>query len=258
MPNVIFARPRHDYNSYVDLYRLIELSGYPMCFVDEIDPDSDNTYICTILNGENQQGWEKPRARIILYDLEWHLDGVRIPGLTEVWAADAWYAGHIGAKYVPLGSHPDLALTHDTCPKLYDVATMMYSWGRRDAILGHLLSDGIRLAPRDWGIPRDAILHASRIMLHVHQHDNIQTVAPQRFALAAAYKLPMVSEVVSQKGIFENCFIGWAKFSHLSMMCSTWMMCLGITEWDRDPMAESLHQLLCVDNTFRKCVEVAL
>lgn len=54
MPEIIFARPRWDYNSYTDFYRLIELSGYPLIFFDEIDPDSSNCYVMTILNGENQ------------------------------------------------------------------------------------------------------------------------------------------------------------------------------------------------------------
>ena len=75
MTNIIFARPRHHYDSYTDLYRLIELSGYPLIYFDEIDPVSDNLYVMTIVNGENMHGWHQPRAKIVLWDLEWRLDG---------------------------------------------------------------------------------------------------------------------------------------------------------------------------------------
>lgn len=71
MSNILFARPRHDYGSYADFYRLIELSGYPLVYFDEIDTASDNCYIMTMINGENHapERWQGARARLILWDL---------------------------------------------------------------------------------------------------------------------------------------------------------------------------------------------
>ena len=84
MGQIVFARPRTWYDSYSDLYTLIELSGYPLIYFDEIDPESDNKYILTLVNGENQDGWQSPRAEIVLWDIEWRLDGdyPRIPGVS--------------------------------------------------------------------------------------------------------------------------------------------------------------------------------
>ncbi len=129
MSDPIFARPRYDYDSYRDLYRLIDLSGFKLIFFDEIDPQSDNCYIMTIINGENNGGWVDPKARIVLWDIEWRLDGEyqRLPGVPEVWASDLWYAEHISAKYVPLGSHPGFALTPPNGQaKPYDAAMLSY------------------------------------------------------------------------------------------------------------------------------------
>ena len=156
MSSVIFARPRHEYGSYQDIYELIRLSGYPLVYFDEIDPTAkDKTYILTIVNGENQAGWPGATARIILYDLEWRSvsDYPRLPGVAEVWAADKWYAQLVGARYVPLGSHPFLGCNYPesaipTDGMRYDVAMLAYLSPRRQAVVGDLTRAGISLAPR--------------------------------------------------------------------------------------------------------------
>ena len=45
---------------------------------------------------------------------------------------------------------------------------------------------------------RNVVLSNSRLMLHVHQHDNAPFVAPQRIAIAAAYHMPVVSAPISE------------------------------------------------------------
>ena len=70
MTDPIFALTRHKYESYQDLHRLIELAGFPVCYADELDPASDDTYIVIVRNGENEAGWPGARARIIHYHLE--------------------------------------------------------------------------------------------------------------------------------------------------------------------------------------------
>src|SRR5690606_2822228 len=112
MPSIIFARTCTPYDSYQDFWRLVELSGFPTCFVDEIDVDSNNVYIFSPNNGETTNGWPEGRARIIHYQLEWEThtndSGPLPPGVSEKWTMDKWHAERIGARYVPIGSHPDL------------------------------------------------------------------------------------------------------------------------------------------------------
>lgn len=260
MANVTFARPRHVYDSYTDLYRLIELSGYPLIHFDEIDPQSDNLYVMTLVNGENMHGWERPRASIVLWDLEWRLDGnyPQIPGVKRTWASDRWYAGQIGAEYVPLGSHVGLA--HDyphVDGKEYDLALMMYLGPyRRNNLVNQLQANGLRIAPNGWGQERHDILCQSRAMLHIHQHDDIRTIAPLRWALAAAYGLPMFSESVRDTGLLSRDMMVEGAYENLRRLVCDWLQ-----RYDAQCIEEkgrALHEFLCKTHTFRSLVEAAV
>lgn len=256
MPEVIFARPRYEYDSYKDLYSLITLSGYPLIFFDEIDLQSDNAYIMTVVNGENNGGFEHPKALIILWDLEWRLDGEyqRLPGVPEVWASDLWYAKQIGAKYVPLGSHVGLPLTPlNGQARPFDAAMLSYMTYRRACTADAMLNSGIRLAPNGWDTNRDQILHSTKMMVHVHQNENAHTVAPQRFALAAAYGLPLISETLWERGVFSQDFVLTADRENIPEMVKYWRDSPHLRDY-----AERLHVLLCQELTFRKCVEAAV
>src|SRR5689334_23363759 len=69
-PNIIFARPRHDYASYRDVYNVIDLSGFPLRFVDEIDWSQDVTVIGTPKHPEWLTIPTHKRARLIWWNLE--------------------------------------------------------------------------------------------------------------------------------------------------------------------------------------------
>lgn len=256
MSEVIFARPRHEYDSYRDLYTLIEVSGYRLIYADEIDPQSDNLYIVTLLNGETQNGWQDARAEIILWDLEWRVDAPpRVPGVRRVWASDAWYAEQIGAEYVPMGSHPRLAGAEPVNRQCidYDVAALMYTGPyRRNTLINQLRAGGVRVAAPAWGKERDTRLRRSRAMLHIHQHDNVPTVAPLRWALAAAYELPIISERVENDGGVAG--VVCADYERLVGQVQH-MMRLPIT---LQMMGEMLHNELCEDFRFRDRVEAAV
>lgn len=262
--SVIFARPDYDYGSYRDLYDLITLSGFPLVKFGELQPDSDNTYILAVVNGENQGGWQNPTARIILYDLEWRLEGTypRIPGVSEVWVGDQWYSDRLQEKgianrYVPLGSNTLLAgRTLASDPYAYfDVAYISYLTHRRERLLNSLFAHNVLVSPTHnlWGSERDQVLRASRAMLHVHQHDNAPTIAPLRWCLAAAYGLPMISESVGSMGIFDNRYTLYADYPHLAEFTKLWTR--------RDSLSRladfglALQSLLCRDYTFRIGIE---
>ena len=271
MPSVIFCRPRHDYESYSDLYRLIALSGYPLIYIDEIDPDSDDTFIITILNDEWPYGWPEATAQIILYDLEWHVpigdlqewnQSIWRPGVARVWAADKWYATQISTrerivKYVPLGSHPGLGYGEDVDDLLYDVALMAYLGPRRRSAVVHQLQQrGLTIAPNAWGAERHRILSNSRAMVHIHQWDNVPGIAAQRWAMAAAYKLPLITETVQDAGILDHTHMISGDYGLLASLAQTWLR-----RNEAQILAsygERLYQLLCVEHTFRKSVEAAL
>jgi len=260
---IIFARPRHDYESYRDLYALIALSGFPLIYADEIHPYSDNVYVVTILNGETENGWRPVHARIILYDFEYHLstDGyyrkafVTPPGVSEVWAGDQWYAEQIGARYVPLGSHPDLrpnaSSDHSEC---YDAAYIGYMVNRRQRIAHDLRERGVSLSPSSaWGDERHRVLSNSKTYLSVHQWDNIPTIAPLRMVVAAAYALPVITETVQDAGAFADCILQ-ADYPYYADCVTAW------THGGRqlEDAGARLHEKLCISTPFRKSIENAL
>lgn len=271
MNDVVFCKTRwqdEGYHPYNDFFRLVELSGYPVIYVDELDPQSDCTYIVTPLNGEWQDGWDNPRARIIHYELEWRTDWRADedapPGVAEVWTIDAHYAQQIGAKYVPIGSHPDLAGYWDAghvwrqpaCSgqPLWDVAMLAYIVPRRERIAQDLRQRGLTIFSGAWGAERHLALCRSRTMLHVHQHGHIKGVACLRWALAAAYKLPVITEDLWDGGIFRD------RVHMLVVNYHNLANCVNV--WTRNGMlygmAEALHRLLCHDRTFRRNIEAAL
>ena len=271
MPDVIFVKTRtmllpNTYDAYDDFFNLAELSGYQTIFINELDPASDNTYIITPRNGEWNHGWNNPRARIVHWDLEWRLQGQGyqwekaeyddIPGVAETWASDKWYAGIIGARYVPLGSHPGLVLSEKSDDARYDVAILscLSEDGGRQHIFSNLMEAGLSIAPNAWNPHRDAILKASHVMLHTHQWRNVHTVAPLRYAIAAAYALPLVSEYVEDASIFQDAVLFCRAESmpdYLNTMIKRHYSLM--LEYGKE-----LYELLCVEHSFRKCVEAAL
>lgn len=265
MSEVYFVRPHHQYDSYSDLWKLIELSGYPMIFYEEIDTASDNCYILTVLNGEiNENGWgDNPHCEIVALDLEWRLkessyawpeSDLTVPkGVKRVWAADKWYAEKIGAQYVPLGSHPGLA-SRVTTSETWDVASLAYRTGRRNEAFGQMERRGLTIAPNAWGEERSAILNVSAVVCHVHQHDKVPTVAPLRYAIAAAWHKPLISEAVWEPGIFGDAVL-YAEFDYLAPYTETMVRRYQSLLQHK---ADELHDLLCQQNSFRSFIEAAL
>lgn len=257
MTETIFARPRWEYKSYSDYWRLIELSGYPLIFIDEIDPTTDNTYIFSQPPTDWHHGWNTPRARIIYYAIEWYMDVdySAIPGI-ELWSPDKWYAERIGAKYVPMGSHVNLNLhPNDKPEKIYDVCTLWAGSYPRYHAEDLLRQAGLTLAPSGWDEERHKILAQSRMMVCVHQISDIATLAPQRWALAAAYHLPVISESITDAGILDKVTLT-TDLESIGEVAASWKQTNNISKLIAK--GEALHQLLCHEQPFRTCIERAL
>jgi hypothetical protein len=260
MTDVVFCKTRHHYDSYSDFFTLAELSGYPVIYLDEMDiDDASKTYIFSPSNGEcPEAGWQgasgQPKARIIHWLLEWVDEVKPIPGVSEVWASVQAYAKKLGVRYVPLGSHHKLAGNDNgrTWEKRYEFAALMYWNPRRLPLRREIESAGFTIAPNGWGQERHEILSQSRAMLHLHQWDEYPYAAPLRWAIAAAYQLPVVAERGEYESFYEssgmifspqgNWFEAY-RFVHAGTM--------GF-------IGERFHQWLCHEMNFRTLVEAAV
>lgn len=190
---IAFARPRHEYHSYRDFWTLVELSGFPIIYIDEMDiHDSAMTYIFTGPDASNE--FKGATARIIYWLLEWYNDYEQREGVAETWVSNRTFADMIGAKFVVCGSHAELG-TLDKLPLAFDVTHMSYDGiHRRNRLLGIMREQGVTISPNGWGDERDRILRSSLMMLHIHQDGDYPAIAPLRVCLAAAYGLPFVAE----------------------------------------------------------------
>lgn len=260
MTDVTFVRTRTYYQPYDDLFRLAELSGFPIIYIDEIDAsDASKTYIFTPNNGETMSGWPRARARIIFMQMEWHTDHKPVelpPGVAECWNGDAWHSRLINARHVPIGSHECLNLyPGKQDAKQYDIALMgYYDVWRRARIRDQFKERGFTLAPNGWGVERDEMLRQSRVMVHVHQWDGIPTIAPLRWCIAAAYGLPIISESVNDRRPFGAGDFMTADYDALVDQVTYELVSGGQLEL----FGNNLRDTLCRRLTFRESVERAL
>lgn len=214
MPEIIFVKTRWYYQSYTDFWRLVELSGYPTCYVDEMDTDRDGViYIICPMNGEVRPFMEmhsKRTSKVYMWNLErpggsgslaqYTADNklhLRDRILDGILVSDRMLAEHTDFHYVPLGSHAGLGYPGQQ--KLgYSVIHLSCYSPHRDFMFytpymqkGHLgLYD---VLDNGWDEERHNNLMRAVYMLNVHQ-DGFPYIEPLRFSLAAAYGLPILSE----------------------------------------------------------------
>ena len=205
---IVFARTRHNYESYTDFWTLVSLAGFPTCYVDEVDLRSGNIYITTMYNSEWNRMTERGGRRDAHFIL-WNLERPKgwastVPGYNyrvhdlmgkrlfdEIWVSDRRLAQEAEIRFVILGSHPKLGTPG--ARKSYDIVHMSYMTNRRQSI--YKVFDPRTIAPNGWGNDRDRVLRASRFALNVHQDDH-PFQEPLRFALFAAYGIPILSETI--------------------------------------------------------------
>lgn len=272
MSEIIFARPRHPYGSYTDLWRLIQLSGFRLVYFDEMDMDSDNIYIASSPQSDWWTMFEAPhRCRIVWWDIEFypdltfdHIEGV------DIWTADPAYAKAKGIRFILMGSNPCLAgyhtdetgWVHPTFERIqhkaYDAILLAHMTWRRQVVQGQMVELGLRVAPNEnlWGSVRHTVLSQTRAMVHVHQRDDYRAFAPQRFALAAAYKLPLLTETLPCLAPFDHHTALPHDFQGLAQHAHHW---LGRNDARiLENYGVALHQFLCEEHSFRKTIEAAL
>lgn len=244
---IIFARERHNYQSYTDFWELVRLCDYELCYIDEIDiRRSDITYIITSPDVNHE--WRNPKCRIIFWLLEWYGDYYQRPGVSETWCSNIDFAVRIGARFVPVGSH--IKLGSDRQGEIYDIAHMSYDGiHRRGIVLGELRNKGIRIAPNGWGTERHKVLTNTRAMLHIHQHADYPAIAPLRVALAAAYRLPFISENGWNIKPFEDKIVVIPYGGLIEEVPKA------LKHADLDYYSKALFDLLCDEMRFDKVIE---
>lgn len=199
--NPIFVKVRNDqgeiYHSYDILWQLVALAGFDTCELDEVEPDSNKTYIFTPDNGNVKACCDRPHtAKYILWQLE-------IPGqveshcpnyFDEMWLSDQYFYSIAGGnkKFVPMGG--DIGLYKEPDPvKKWDFTTVAYLYGKRAEQVAGLVAQGYSMAPVGFGDIRDEAIARSRWGLCLHQH-HVPALSPQRMTLFACRKLPIVLE----------------------------------------------------------------
>lgn len=208
MSTIVFARTRHEYFPYQDFWRLVQLAGFPVSYLDEIDWKARQTVVATPKNGEWAGVPPKHASRLIWWNLErMHTDcppedmshPAVPPGVDEVWASDRAMATAHGARYVFLGGHRAFGSV-DIRHKRYDYITLMYWSGRRQQIRGDFQGLSCGDGPQGtWGADRHVRLMESKLMVSAHQ-DEMPWSEPIRWAIAGMYALPLLTETSRDPG----------------------------------------------------------
>lgn len=278
MREIIFAQTRHWYDSYTDYISLSKLAGFKQCYIDEIDLEKDVIYVASPINGEfrphidNWRDKKKKNCTICYWNLErpcgnggadsekkrtkYHVGNVELIDkryADYVWISDKGLAEshkHSKIHHMVLGSHPDLRETKVDLPKSYDFSHLSYLSHRRSLIIDRLRVNGIRVAPTAWKTERDNILNKSKFMVGVHQ-DEDHFIEPLRFSLAAAYKLPYISEQLwnSLPLIVNEDFV---QVDHTNLIKFITEAIHNYDSYIR--LGENLHQKLCYEHEFGKMV----
>lgn len=260
---IYIVRTRYNYGPYQDFYKLAALSGYPVVYADELRAldKPDNVYIISPINGEWHE-WHKGdlQGRLILYNLEYNIDGNHnTPAcVDEVWFGDAAHARRNGFRYVPLGGHAGL---REECPdqdKSIDVAQIAYQVYRRQHITNEMRKLGLKVGTTQnlWGIDRTKELLQSQLMLHVHQWEQVPAVAPLRWCIAAAHRLPMITETVEDRGIFGHTYMLQCDYEFIPEFVER--VVKPENRYQLEDYGGALHTLLCEKWTFTKMLEANL
>jgi len=272
--DIVFVRTRWHYQSYTDYWKLIELAGYQSCYVDEVDVSQTYVYVVCPMNGEwmphidSQRNMSK-RATLVLWNLERPGGSGTLHNYVSenhelidrkyvdvVVVSDAALAAQGDFHYVPLGSDVGLGSPGAESDKEFDLIGLMCYSARRAFMFrsaNELASvvGGMTMAPNGWGNERHGRLQRAKFMLNVHQ-DNFSFIEPLRFALAAAYGLPIITESCHDVGIYAGTHIVSADLHNLLVAAANAVSAYVSDGWYGRGMY--FRQLLTGSLSFRRCL----
>jgi hypothetical protein len=276
MNDPVFVRSGRTYASYTDFWRLVELSGFKTVEATKADLQKDETYIWAAFDqefmellGEAPPG--KRRAKVVFWYLE-RPDANLRPGMdpeetfrkavTEIlgWADSIWVSDRQfqvmdkRTVFSVLGSHPGLC-EQEKGPSKYDIVHMSQATPRRALLLEELRKRSLVIGANAWGDERARTLSSAQLMLVIDRVDGLKVASALRWALAAAYRLPIVSESVQDPyPLVRNISIMTAPYGELARLV---MDILPRSEL-LDEIADAAWRTLCEEWTFRKGVMDAL
>ena len=222
---ITFAKPRTRYDSYIDFWRLVELSGFPICHEDEVKLGEDGIYVVCPNNGEwtyyVDQFKDETKARVYNWNLERpgnsSIDDyiysndelIRKGYYSGIIVSDRALAKRANFIHIPVGLHEGLGTPGEYDDKEYDAIHLMCpsyrrgdwfssGWGPKSEV------KGLKVATNCWGEERHEKLRRTRFMVNIHQDDH-KIIEPLRFTLAAAYGLRIVSEVSDDFYPYDEC-----------------------------------------------------
>jgi hypothetical protein len=271
---IIFAHPTYAYDSYTDYRTLVKLAGFETCRVSEIDLGREAFYIVSPINGEFRPHMDYRRslgmrikAKIAWWNLERPDSGPMGPtdaleraarSVTDdvlkyadcVWVSDRYYQSlDPRAIYVTMGSDARLAVAKPKDPKAFDVIHLSYLTYRREWMTVRLAEQGVKIAPNAWDPQRVELLTVTRAMLNIHQTP-APIAEPLRFALAAAYMLPLLTEDLKDPyPMKDHAHILSTPYDKIIENVRYWL-----TDADLATIGEALHHLLCYRFNFKDCV----
>ena len=259
---IIFVKTRYHYESYTDFWRLVELSGFPFVYVDEVDVKNDAVYILSPHNGEWDPHIDNHRGERRAHLIHWNLERPGGSGgvgnyvrrcrelvyeryFDEIWISDRKLAEEAWQHFIVLGSHPDLGEPCDD--KQYDYCHMSYVTPRREHVYNRVNAS---VGPNCWPPERHDVLRKSRFALNVHQ-DQYPFQEPLRLALFAAYGLPVLTENIRDSYPWGTEYCEYASFDDMSNRLRQ-MLGEDYGRW-RD-MGLRARERMCNEFRFDKCV----
>jgi hypothetical protein len=266
-----FVRTTKSYDSYGDYWSLVRLSGFPECHLNQVDFGRPEVYVFTYPNLETWRFMnaapKSRKAKFVHWDLERpDLDpalledrgaGFKCDGFDLTWVSDRSLVP-LGTNrlHVVLGSDQrlyDLPEMGDIIPaRDFDWCHMSYENGRRAPVYANLREAGLHEGPNARGRERRGVLWWSKIMVNAHQTD-APVMEPLRFALAAVYRMPVVSERIADPWPLESDF-DYFSVDRLGDLGAA-VRALMNDPQSRAALATHLHQKLCVEWPFKRCVE---
>jgi hypothetical protein len=236
-----------------------------------MDPGADVTYIAAPVNRafkEHVVRHPRGKAKIVWWNLErpdvptediGALPGNAVHASTDSVAplVDAIWVSDLGIasldkryRYVFLASDERLA-EGSPLPFEYDFCHMAYIWGRRE-VYGELAKKW-KVAPAAWGEERVRIMRSSRAMVNIRQTP-APVRDPLRFALAAAYKMPIFTERMElPEPLSPHIHYSEIDLAGVGIQIAPWLKEGG---WHSSLKERgiALHEIMCREHNFRDAV----
>jgi hypothetical protein len=271
----VFVRSARRYESYTDFWRLVELSGFRIVDKSQVDFGADLLYIWAEMDVDfmvplHDHPKSGRRARTALWSIErpdqrasertdaraWWRAGLdeTFDLVDDLWVSDKGIlAMDPRSTWACLGGHPGLREDASSGGRSYDVAHLGQHTPRREEVIRELERRRISVSPNGWGEERARILSSSKLLLGIERLGTVHISTPLRWAVAAAYRLPILQEeILDPAPLVPDESIMMAPIDKLADLVEVAL------RWDLSSMGAAARETFCERHTFRRGVEEAI